>query len=416
MTAAARATTAEAGAARVAGTVKAEPDWGQSLYTGAAGIALCHLQHARTGSETWETAHHWVRAMTRHPITAHPDTTGLHHGAPAVAFTLHAADQPAYADVLRRLDGHITTLTRHRLAQAQARIDAGQRPRVAEYDLVRGLTGIGVYLLHRHTDGEQLRDLLTYFVRLTHLITLDGMTLPGWWARHGPTDRPSGHWPGGHANLGMAHGIAGPLALLATALRHGITVPGHVEAIVRICAWLDRWQTGTGRSAWWPGLLSIAEHRSGANRHPGPQRPSWCYGTPGIARAQQLAALALGDQARQLAAEQALAGCLADPAQLAQLDGTGLCHGWAGLLQTTRRVAADATDPDLFDLPGLAQRLQHHLDQHGPPQEPCLLNGWAGVRLVHHALDSSPFDSRWDACLLLDDGPPRPAPATERTS
>jgi hypothetical protein len=40
--------------------------------------------------------------------------------------------------------------------------------------------------------------------------------------------------------------IAGPLALLALAMRRGITVPGQDEAIDRICAWLDAWrQPGT---------------------------------------------------------------------------------------------------------------------------------------------------------------------------
>lgn len=38
-----------------------------------------------------------------------------------------------------------------------------------------------------------------------------------------------------------------------------------------------------------------------------PARPSWCYGTPGLARARQLAGLALRDLARQEAAEHALA-------------------------------------------------------------------------------------------------------------
>jgi len=31
--------------------------------------------------------------------------------------------------------------------------------------------------------------------------------LPGWWTASGPDDRPSQSWPGGHGNLGMAHGI-----------------------------------------------------------------------------------------------------------------------------------------------------------------------------------------------------------------
>ncbi|MEU1275614.1 lanthionine synthetase LanC family protein [Streptomyces sp. NPDC005799] len=117
--------------------------------------------------------------------------------------------------------------------------------------------------------------------------------------------------PGGHGNFGLAHGITGPLAL-ATALRHGHTAPGQTQAITRICDWLDRWRSGTDSRTWWPDLITRAEHRRGELQRPGPRRPSWCYGTPGIARAQQLAGLALGDSARQRQVEQALVGCLAD--------------------------------------------------------------------------------------------------------
>lgn len=144
--------------------------------------------------------------------------------------------------------------------------------------------------------------MLAYLVRLTHpLTTLDGQTLPGWWTPRAPHDRPSPRWPGGHANLGLAHGITGPLALLATAGRHGVTVAGHADAIDRIWAWLDRWRTGTGPRAWWPETLSTAEHHAGSVRQPGPGRPSWCYGTPGISRALQLAALSGWDTGLLLA-------------------------------------------------------------------------------------------------------------------
>jgi len=151
-------------------------------------------------------------------------------------------------------------------------------------------------------------------------------------------------------------------------------------------------------------MISRAEHACDATTQTGPGRPTWCYGTPGLARAQQLAALALGDTQRQRRAEQALAGCLADEHQLAQLTDASLCHGWAGLLQTTWRVAADARDPGRFDLPGLLHRTQRFLHDHGPPTDD-LLDGVAGARLAIHTITVSTAPaSGWDACLLLDAG------------
>ena len=49
------------------------PGWGESLFTGAAGIALLHIEYARTGAGDWDTAHQWGTAMIRNPVTAHPD-------------------------------------------------------------------------------------------------------------------------------------------------------------------------------------------------------------------------------------------------------------------------------------------------------------------------------------------------------
>jgi hypothetical protein len=382
-----------------------EPGWAQSLYQGGCGIALLHIERVRTEAGDWTTAHRWAAAITRNPVTAHPDACGLGRGAPAVAFTLHAADHPAYASALTTLDAHISTLTRERLRCAHERVDAGRRPALREFDLIRGLTGVGVYLLHRHRGGDLLRDVLSYLVRLAEPIRADNrQTLPGWWSDNAPNDQPSEEWPGGHGNFGMAHGIAGPIALMSAAMRRGITVPGQADAIGRTCEWLDRWRSGTECNAWWPEMICAVELRSGAARQAGPGRPSWCYGTPGLARAQQLAGLALGDTRRQQIAEQALAGCVADEQQLAQLRDASLCHGWAGLLQTAWRVAADSDDSDLFDVIRLRKLLDQHV-KHAPPAQYGLLEGMAGVHLARDTVAAGVAPaSSWDACLLLDGG------------
>ena len=379
-----------------------DPGWGQCLYTGGAGIALLRVEHARCGTGDWETAHQWVMAMTRSPITVDPDAVGLHHGAPAVAFVLYTSGHPAYAGALEQLDHHIDVITRYRLDRAHERIEMAHLPALAEYDLIAGLTGLGTYLLCRHHGGDLLREVLTYLVRLTFPLTVNGTVLPGWWSTHGPQDKPAPHWPGGHANLGLAHGISGPLALLSTALRCGIDVAGQIDAISRICRWLDQWKAGTGAAAWWPGMISAAEHRTGSLDQSGPQRPSWCYGTPGLVRAQQLAGLALDDHSRQRAAELALAGCLADPAQLRQIRSASLCHGWAGLLQTAARVAADSPTPELFPVDQISAMMHDHLDHNQALSSPQLLDGRAGIELVRHTIAAGRLpESSWDACLLL---------------
>ena len=333
--------------------------WSQNLGAGAAGTALLHIARAHAGTGTWANAHSWATAMTRQPITVDPDASGLFDGPMAVAYVLRTAHQDAYAGALDTLDRHVNALTRDRLARAHERIDRGELPPMREYDLISGLTGTGAYLLHRGGDDGLLTAVLNYLVRLTAPITSLEGRLPGWWTRHGPSDQPEPDWIGGHANLGMAHGIAGPLALMSIAVRRDITVPGQLGAIDQISAWLDSWRIGTDAHTWWPGMISLPEYRDQAVHHATVQRPSWCYGTPGLARAQQLAAIATGNKSRQQSAENTLLGCLNDPHQLALLTDSTVCHGWAGIVLTTRRIAADA--PDRAELTAQLPRLRDGL-------------------------------------------------------
>ncbi|MEE1931020.1 lanthionine synthetase C family protein [Streptomyces sp. TRM 70351] len=379
-------------------TPSAPPGWGQSLSTGAAGIALAHAVDARAGSGDLATVHTWVSAMTREPVLAHPEACGLFHGAPAVAYTLHTAARPEYVKALNTLDEHITGLTRARLDAARQRAESGVHPRMVEFDLISGLTGIGAYLLHRHGGGDLLRRVLDYVVRLTEPLRVGGQVLPGWWTSDGTDGRPSAD--GGHANLGMAHGITGPLALTSTAALHNITVAGQTEAIQRISAWLDFWQRGTEEAPWWPETISRSEERHGIIAQSGPGRPSWCYGTPGMARARQLAALALDDPLAQRKAEKAMSACLADEQQLAQLGDVSLCHGWAGLVHCAGRMAADAQHDGgaiAACLSTLRQRLDRRVE-HRIPASPGLLEGRAGIQLTRSTTTGTPT---WDTCLLL---------------
>jgi hypothetical protein len=387
--------------------------WPQSLAYGAAGVALLHIERARTGLASWERAHDWLACAAGGPVITGHDSH-LFYGAPALAFVLNAAaDRPGrYARALDTLDRHVATATRRRLDCAHARMDRGALPTLAEFDTIRGLTGIGAHLLRRRTHTELTRAVLTYLVRLTEPVTIGDELLPGWWSDLAPSGRPSPDYPGGHANTGVAHGIGGPLALLSLAARRGITVDGHNAAIERICAWLDRWRQDRPAGSWWPYWITREHLRFG---HPGtgPSRPSWCYGTAGLARAQQLAALATGDMQRQRMAERALANAMTDPGQLAATGDLSLCHGFAGLTHMTQCAAADAITPGLraclprlldpfCELPpdALATSLLHQADGGG---DIGLLEGAIGVALALHTTQTrTPSASGWDSCFLIN--------------
>ncbi|GGZ24826.1 hypothetical protein GCM10010387_17810 [Streptomyces inusitatus] len=383
----------------------AVPSYGQHLAYGPPGIALLHIELAAHGLGPWQRAHDWLAAASRQPLTSGPDSHPF-YGAPALAHALAcAADQVpgSYQRALEAMDQQIAIDVGRRLDAAHRRIDAGRLPQLAEFDAIRGLTGYGAYLLRRSPDGDTTRAVLDYCVRLTEPLTDQDETLPGWWTETGPSGNPDDRFPGGHANHGMAHGIGGVLALLALAAQHGTVVSGHHAAMRTILAWLDRWETGPGPA--WPYWITRDELRANRLTPSVPRRPSWCYGTAGLARAQQLAALILGDAHRRIEAENALVAALTDSDQLKVITDDGLCHGFAGLAHLAARVADDAhamtADRIRAAIPAL-------LDKIHPPGaalrsgDPGLLDGAAGVALALIAPSTTtPPRSSWDSCLLI---------------
>jgi hypothetical protein len=412
-------------AARVAATIAdrlADPNevatwrmrqgwWPQSLAHGAVGVALLHIERAHAGLGPWQRANAWLQCAAAEGTDGGRETH-LYWGAPALAFALHAATRngsPQYArSALATLDAQVERVVRQRLHSAHQRLARGARPALAEFDTIRGLAGLGALLLHSgHT--TLLREVLAHLVRLTDPVKEAGDELPGWWSDLAPSGKPSPDFPGGHANTGAAHGVVGPLALLARAALHDVTVPGQADAIDRILLWLDQWQQSGPSGTWWPYWITRGHLRGEQALPAGPGRPSWCYGTAGVARAVQLAAIARGDLARQRQAETALRQAMTDLAQLAAVTDLSMCHGFAGLAHLTRLAAEDASASGLADcLPGLLE----------PMTIPCpneladtlcdparadigLLEGAAGTALALHSYATgSPSASGWDHCFL----------------
>ncbi|MEU4832332.1 lanthionine synthetase C family protein [Streptosporangium sp. NPDC023615] len=387
--------------------------WRQLLAHGAPGIALLHIELAAAEVRPWRRVHDWLTHATRIQITTGPDSH-LFYGAPALAHALACAAATrsgSYEKALAALDAKITADARRRVDAAHARIDGGHLPAMTEFDTIRGLAGIGSYLLRRAPDSATLRAVLKYLVRLTEPVTVGGETLPGWWTTTAPSARFSDRFPGGHGNCGMAHGIGGPLALLALAALRDVTVDGHREAIGRIIAWYDRWRRDTDAGPVWPYWVTRSQLRADRLDPVGPLRPSWCYGTAGVGRALQLAALATGDAGRRNMAEDALVRALADPGQLAATTDSSLCHGYAGLAHIAARAADDAVPAAATRLRALIPALLNAVHPPGADprrtaatlrDEPGLLDGTAGTALASLTPSSNALPrSGWDACLLI---------------
>ncbi|WP_194924884.1 lanthionine synthetase C family protein [Catenulispora pinisilvae] len=357
---------------------------GQSLAEGAAGIALLHLELGDFDR---------ARVLIDRAVSGGVSTganASLFYGAPALEFVLSAAaGRGLDVPILRMVQNATDRIVAARLDAAADRRSRGELPNLAEFDLIRGLTGLGALLLRRGPDTPQLANVISYLVELTLPVHEAGEELPGWWAPTGPNGKLSDDFPGGHGNNGMAHGVAGPLALLALAMRAGAEVNGHREAIERITAWLATWQC-----PYWVTREQIRTREIIT----APARPSWCYGALGMARAEQLAALALGDRTSAAAAENAAYAALTDR-RVRDLTGDGsLCHGWAGLITTAAAIAQDCPGPaHLAELIALLAEEPSAADE----AKDGFLEGSAGTALALHRLSNAPATA-WTRALLID--------------
>ncbi|MEV0952663.1 lanthionine synthetase C family protein [Promicromonospora sp. NPDC050249] len=276
------------------------------------------------------------------------------------------------------------------------------------YDTISGLAGIGRVLLAALVDGHASAEpgLVAALTAMTTLLTDHGEPLPGWWV---PTERHPAVVTArldssGAADTGLAHGVAGPLALLSIAHSAGHTVAGQETAIRDTVIWLDRWRVDDHG---WPDHATGRELTDGATPTRHGRRTAWCYGAPGIARSQLHAARALDDDAL---AETARADLAWLGAQHAAWDAEGptLCHGYAGVLRCTTGVDRDMAEHAAYQLTLSLDRerpfLVAHVEHGNSHDNPGFLTGAAGVALTLSELaeiSARSTTTPWDALLLI---------------
>ncbi len=340
----------------------------------------------------------------------------------ATAASLLSRDGTRYDMLMTTLESAIVERV-ERMSQGVLR----SRPhgvQVGLFDVITGLTGAGRYLLSRGQSAPCRQALTTLLCALVYL-SEDVDAVPHWHTTFcHSTDNLRKLYPDGHVNLGIAHGIPGPLALLSLSASKGVEVAGQQDAIIRIADRIvqaqcsDEWGIGFPVAA---SILAVCRESTsaalqyiGANANAAaPARAAWCYGPPGVARALWLAGIASGRSVYRDVALAAMTAVFKRPILNRRIDSPTLCHGVAGLLQITLRFARDGAG-EVFT--AAAQELTAQLlDAHEPDSRfgyrdlkpsglrtdnPGLLEGAAGVALVLLATATS-AEPIWDRILML---------------
>ncbi|GAA5111123.1 lanthionine synthetase C family protein [Pseudonocardia adelaidensis] len=386
------------------------PAWdASSLLLGHPGVALLHATMS-VAEPSWAAATH-----------AHLAAAASGAGVDLVpAAVLHGSVHGGYPKLLHTL-AHAVSAACEEQVDAQVRRASRDGPglAVSDYDVVSGLAGKGRLLLALGVDraADALDTTLRHLVVGTRPVAAPGGSVPGWWCR---ADETAEH-PQGYLDVGLAHGIAGPLALMALAHDRGHRVEGMPDAMRAIVDWLLRRAVPDEAGPVWPSRIGLAQEVGDEPLVPDAAKAAWCYGTAGVARALHLAGIALGEPQLCAVAVAALRGVALRPWSDADLVGPTVCHGAAGLLQVVMRVTERDPDPVLLTAAGvLAQRVLYAFDRTAPfgfrhghrtrsgrvvgVDEPGLLQGAAGVALVLATFANHPGTvgpDVWDAPLLL---------------
>ncbi|MFF4951167.1 lanthionine synthetase C family protein [Streptomyces chattanoogensis] len=407
--------------------------WGPlTLANGLPGTALLHGELARA-DDTWRPVAHRHLAAAGRAMASAPGR-GLFSGPAALlAAAQTCAGREGHYGTLRR--GLATWVAEDQTARLRAfgsrAQEGGTGVDWAAYDLINGLSGTARLLVDSAADPaerspaveEALIASLRHLVALAEPVRVDGHEVPGWWVppELQISDRDRAEYPRGDFNLGMAHGISGPLAVLCSAYEADRVVPGMHGAIEAIAEWLLGWTLRDEAGAYWPARVGweaeVAARRPDALF----TRTAWCYGTPGVAAALYRAGTVLGRPGWCDAAVDALRAALRRDESRWAIEGPTVCHGYAGLLRVLARVAAASGDPVLrAGCERLTDRVLGCVDEAAPfafrhlmrfpaaARSPVphravdvagMLEGAAGVALALLPVDDGPLP--WDRCLGL---------------
>ena len=395
--------------------VATAPSYGiATLADGLPGTALLHARLSAVDPVFAAAASaHW-NAAAEHAVSASQQGPGIYGAMGGLAASLvlgspYLPDPEVTATATAR---SVRWLSARAVESANLYTQATLmgRPGTAwhVYDTISGLAGIGRILLAALIDGHSSAEpgLFAAQTAMTRMLTDHGGALPGWWV---PTDQHpqvvAAHLdPTGAADTGLAHGVAGPLAVLALAHSTGHSVAGQEAAIRDAVRWLGRWRVDDHG---WPDHATgqqLSEDKK-PTRHG--RRTAWCYGVPGVARSLLLAASALDDHDLGEAARTDLRRLGAENSVWDAV-GPTLCHGHAGVLSCAHGIDRDVTERAASGVmrslePG-RPFLVTHMEHSASHDNPGFLTGATGVALALSAfgeLPASPINASWDALLLI---------------
>ena len=361
-----------------------------SLVGGLTGVGVFH-HHVGHPSPALE--------VVSDAISEIPLNGSLWRGFTGVAWLVEHAAQSAAEDA--------TDDANEAIDEALLEFLAGESP---GFDLLDGLTGIGVYALERlpRPGAVTMLEMVVAKLRASVVSRDGGLT---WFVRPEmlPPQIRALH-PKGMVQLGVAHGINGVIGFLGHTCRAGVAFDAARALLLDVVPWMLAQALPEPSPSRFPFQIEEGE----------PSRPAhaaWCMGDPGIAITLLAAARGIDEPSWEAAAIEIACKAARRSVEDAGVRDAGLCHGAAGLGHLFNRMHQATHNETL----GIAARVwlertiamrqptravagfPVHDPDHGDPwvADPGLLYGAAGVGLALAAAVSE-IEPTWDRLFLMN--------------
>ncbi|AHX21948.1 MULTISPECIES: lanthionine synthetase C family protein [Bacillus] len=240
-----------------------------------------------------------------------------------------------------------------------------------DFEAIYGLAGITRYLLFFKENpkvNEMIRNILNYFIQLNNKVNYREQKVPGYFISEGnQLNNDSINYPGGHLDLGLSHGMCGPLSVMALSLEHGIEQPGQISAINDMVEQLLKWMQKDQEGVWWPTKINFNEFINEDFIQKQDLIYGWCYGTPGVARILWICGRALNNKEYQEIALSAYKAICKKDFKNLKIQTPTFCHGISGILHLTHLMYIESFDKELLSFKNnLAEKILQYYDAENP--------------------------------------------------
>ena len=339
-----------------------------TLASGISGLISFHSQINSNSSVLEEYGYKMLVLLNQTISEGKVNNLSLWGGLTGIAASVYLlSDGKNYSSFVSQLNDLILENINLYIQIATKNLNEGQTTSL-DFETVYGLAGIARYLLILKENKQaeiSIKNILEYFIRLNETVNYKGNRIPRYFiTMKNQLNNDSENYPGGHLDLGMAHGICGPLSIMALAIEQGYELVNLSETLQDMADELVSWVQKDEFGIWWPSKVnydeyvnkSLSDNQKGAN--------GWCYGTPGVARALWICGRALKNEKYKKMAVTAYRSLSNRNFEDLNIISPTFCHGLAGLIHLTHLMYIETLDDDLSVFKNqLITRLLNELDE-----------------------------------------------------